>query len=390
MIMSKLKSSKALFKEVLKLSLCFSIDFFLKPAEKIIPKSLLLIRLDAIGDYILFRNFIEILKKSDKYKDYSITLVGNVAWKELSEVLDREYVSKYIWIDRRKFIRNPAYRYNKLKEIVSTGYELVLSPVYSREFFYADSIVKLVNAKEKVGSVGDLSNIKKWEKSWSDKWYSRLIPATDKVIFEFYRNKEFFEAFLETKLDIQKPFIKLKQSKPPLELPKKFALLFIGAQHNFKKWSIHNYVVVADFLRKRYDYEIVLCGGKGDINDALRFREKFKGDYIDLVGKVNLIELLYVVNKSELIISNDTMLPHIAAALDKDNIFVIYKGDHFGRFVPYPKEISDGYHTIFHPVIEKELNNYEKLTNSYGYGSNLNINDITTEMVLEKIERVLK
>ena len=30
---------------------------------KIQPKSLLIIRLDSIGDYVLFRNFLEILKK---------------------------------------------------------------------------------------------------------------------------------------------------------------------------------------------------------------------------------------------------------------------------------------------------------------------------------------
>ena len=31
------------------------------------PKSLLIIRLDSIGDYVLFRNFLEVLKKSSRF-----------------------------------------------------------------------------------------------------------------------------------------------------------------------------------------------------------------------------------------------------------------------------------------------------------------------------------
>ena len=45
--------------------------------------SLLLFRVDAIGDFILFRNFIEVLSQSRKYSNFDITLLGNVLWKDL-------------------------------------------------------------------------------------------------------------------------------------------------------------------------------------------------------------------------------------------------------------------------------------------------------------------
>lgn len=44
------------------------INFVIGRPKLIIPKSILLIRLDAIGDYILFRNFIEVLKKVKNIK----------------------------------------------------------------------------------------------------------------------------------------------------------------------------------------------------------------------------------------------------------------------------------------------------------------------------------
>ena len=116
-------------KTVIKIIIYRFIDFFIKPSKEIKTKSLLLIRLDAIGDYVLFRNFIEVLRKNNKYKDYSITLLGNSAWKSLSQELDGEYIDNFIWLDRSKFYNDLFYRYKKLQELVSNGYEIILSPI---------------------------------------------------------------------------------------------------------------------------------------------------------------------------------------------------------------------------------------------------------------------
>lgn len=375
-------------KRFIKFIIYFIIKLLIKPSKEIKQKSLLLIRLDAIGDYVLFRNFIEVLKKSEKYKEYNITLLGNSAWKGLSEELDSEFVDTFIWLDRRRFDNNFIYRYNKLKEITSNAYEIIISSTYSREFMMSDIIVHSLNAKEKIGSSGDLSNTIKWKKDISDKYYTKLIPAKRDVIFEFYRNKEFFENLLNTKLDIKKPHIELKSKRPPFELPERYAILFIGASESFRKWNIEGFAKIGDYLKEKYDYEIVLCGAPSDRDDALRFRECFDGRYIDLVGKTSLIELLHVIYNEKLMIANETSAPHFAVALEMTNVFVISNGNHYGRFTPYPKEVSDSYHVIYHPQIEKNLNNYKKLSNSYRY--NLNINEISFEMVRSKLDGVLK
>ena len=83
------------------------IDFLaISKAPRVYTKTLLLVRIDSIGDYVLFRNFIGIIKKSEKYKDYKITLCGNIAWKELAETFDREFISDFVWIDSKKLSRN--------------------------------------------------------------------------------------------------------------------------------------------------------------------------------------------------------------------------------------------------------------------------------------------
>mgnify|MGYP000005111951 CR=1 FL=1 len=377
-------------KTLIKFIIYYFINLFVSSSKEIMQDSLLLIRLDAIGDYVMFRNFIKELKQSQKYKDYKITLLGNSTWKSLSEELDAEYVNDFIWLDRNKFNKDFVYRYKKLKEITACGYEVVLSPVYSREFFYADAIVKLIHANEKIGSIGDTSNIRVWQKNISDGYYTKLVPAKDELMFEFSRNKEFFENLLHVRLDIKKPHIDLKPKKLPFKLPQKYAILFIGASSSFRKWNIERFARVGEYLKERYSYEIVLCGAPSDSKEALKFGEYFKDEYIDLVGKTSLVDLLHVIYNGNIIIANETSAPHFAVALEMTNIFVISNGNHYGRFTPYPKDVSENYHVIYHPKIEKDLDDYKKLSNSYGFGSDLNIDDITKEMVIGKINSIIK
>jgi ADP-heptose:LPS heptosyltransferase len=357
---------------------------------KIIPKTIILIRLDAIGDYILFRNFIKILKNSEKYKNYKIILIGNIIWKDITETFDKEFINEFIWINVKKFTINPIYRYAILKKIIKKGCEIVINPTYSRVFYTDDNIVKLINAKEKIGSMGDLSNIKKWQRIISNKYYTKLLPTKNDIIFEFYRNKEFFDNLLNKNIRIIKPSLHLKEEQITLNLPKKFSILFIGASSKFKKWEIRKFVAIGKFLKETFGYDIVLCGGPTDLKDAKQFGNFADYEYLDLVSQTTLIEFINVIYKGSLMISNDTSAPHLAVSLNKTNIFVLYNGNHFGRFVPYPKEICQGYHPIYHPYIKENINDYKKISNRYTYKSELDINDISVEIVKKEINKVLK
>ncbi len=345
----------------------------------------MLVRVDAIGDYILFRNFIEILKKSEKYKSYSLTLVGNQAWKDLAVTLDGAFIDSYIWINRKKFRRNIIYRYKKLRDISSIHYEMLISPTFSREFFYNDHIVKVASTDQKIGCFGDFGNIRKWQKRIGDKFYNILICVNEKEIFEFNKNKRLFEIIIKNNILLIKPKITTSvcTSFPFSKL--NYAVLFIGASHSQKKWHIKNFAKIARFLVKRYGLEIVLCGSSEDKVMVKKFEDHYRHNFYDLVGKTNLLELSYILSEGKLLLSNDTLAPHIAVAHGKGHVFVVYSGNHFGRFIPYPKDIYDRYDAICHPVIENNPNEYLRLCKMYGYRSGLSIDKISPETVIERI-----
>jgi len=372
--------------ELIKYLFFLIVDFFLTSPKNHKENSILIIKMDAIGDYILFRNFLYILKSSITYKNYKITLVGNVVWKEIAETFDKDIIDDFIWIDRKKFTSNIFYRFKMLKRITSNSYEVVIQPSYSRFFLEGDSIVKYISAKKKIGSEGDVSNLSKFSKSISDKYYTSLVKTDKKILFEFDRNKEFFTNICSQKLKIKLPKLSLKKYIPSLPLPENYVILFIGASSNSRKWSPEKYLDIAKFLINNYGYNVVICGAPSDISDAQIICSSLENSIINMVGKTSLVDLIFLIKSTKFVISNETSIPHIAVALGIP-VIIIYNGIHFGRFTPYPVYCNT-YFTVYHPRIEKDLMKYKRISNGYMNNVYLNINDISTDKLYSAILRL--
>ncbi len=366
------------------------IDFLLKGKQHQNPNSLLLIRLDAIGDYVLFRNFIKIIKESSKYKKHKITLCGNILWKNLAENLDSDIVENFIWIDRKKFYGNLFYKYQLLKIIRNHGFEIAIETAYSREILYGDEVIKISRAKERMGSKGAIDKHSKWKKNlFSDKWYTKLISPTEHTLFEFYRNKEYCENLLGTKIEIKKSVINTDGITNNFVITKPYVVIFHGSARKEKIWNYKNFVETANHLIKIYSLNIVLAGGKNEVENSLRISSSLpKEKVFNLTGKSSLTELAIIIKNSELLISNDSAAVHIAAAVGK-KFLCISNGERFGRFLPYPKEIFDQGYYVYPDVIKNSEHTIEELSELYMFDSKLDIDSISIEEVINLCDRIL-
>lgn len=355
------------------------------------PKTLLLVRMDVLGDYILFRNFIEILRNNDSFKDYHITFVGNKSLKDIVVHLDKTFINNFIWIDREKFVLNPFYRFKLLRDISKNSYEIALNPQFSREFFHSDTIIKAVNAKIKIGYDSDLNNQDRWQKNISDKYYSKLIPAKEDVLFEFYRNKIFFESILNTSLDIKKPQIHIDDE---LSIENSdYIIICPGARVNFKQWSPKYFAEIATYLIEKHGTDIIIIGSKDEIeisNSLISHLDK-KDKITNLTGKLSIVEVLKIVKSSRLVIVNDTGIAHISIALETPTL-VISNGNHFSRFFPYPDEISKNLKVLLPSKLIELTNSPEVLKKKYKYlkyYSDFDINEISPADVKNAIDNML-
>ncbi len=363
-------------------------------------ESIIILRNDAIGDYLLFRDFLRILRAH--YPKYHITLLGNKAYKDLSECLDCNYVDKFIWLDsafRKRLYPSICF----LRAIKSNSYEILINPIHSRDKINA-ILASAVYAKEKYAPKGDYINLHPKLKNKSDRIYTTLFPSKPHILFEFYRNAEFFSHFLNFKHSHTTTFDFIPRINGALFNQNlisdigNYCVLFIGASANYRKWSIEHFSTTGAHLMRKYKYNIVICGGKEDSPNATTLESMLKDKaknlthhlkIINLAGKTSLTELGSLVYNGNLLISNETSCAHLGALLDTTIVIVVSNGNHLGRFIPYPKEISDKYYPVFHPFIEDNLHRYEELSNAYAYKSTLDINEIAPSKVISTIDSIL-
>ena len=77
----------------------------------------LIVRLDAIGDYVLWRNCLRFIRDCAKYRDSHLTVLGNPAWRNLAETFDADCADEWIWVENRNSLFRRGYE-NLLPRIV--------------------------------------------------------------------------------------------------------------------------------------------------------------------------------------------------------------------------------------------------------------------------------
>ncbi|WP_163535322.1 glycosyltransferase family 9 protein [Helicobacter suis] len=329
-----------------------------KPQE-VRYKTLLLMRIDRLGDYCLMRNFLKPLRES--YPDYEITFLCHADFSELVEACDHAYVDKLISANFLKYslLRHPFYTLKVLYILARQSYEILISPIYGRTRERDDQIVCWINASTKIGSLGSRISTDWYQNATIhrlDRAYTIFLEARLERLFEFDRNREFFSQLLkkpltDIKYHLDLPPLPKKNSSFSL-LCKPYGVFFLGAFEPQRKWSLKSWVELA--LKISPDFQIVLCGSKREINEAQEIMLGFP-KALNLVGQTTFIELLHVLSKASFIVSVETAIPHFAVALGLGPIFVIPNNNALVQFVPYPEYIQANYHVIYHPKVEALL-----------------------------------
>jgi len=293
-----------------------------------------IIRLDAIGDFILWLDSARHFRKI--YPNKKIILLGNQIWTDLAKKFP--YWDEVWELDRRKFYRNLPYRVRLLKKIRKAGFDIVIQPTYSREFLYGDAIVRISGARKKIGSVGDCSNIRPIEKMISDQFYTQLIPANPKPLMELKRNAEFvrglgyeFQAALPDMMSV------VQGINNPVANNSPYFVLFPGALLTEKQWPVEKFSEFASSVFHETGMSAIICGGQAERQLGKTLIAIMDIPVVNMIGETSLTELSAIIKDAQFLLSNDTSAVHIASAVATP-AFCILGGGHYGRFMPYDIE----------------------------------------------------
>lgn len=378
-----------IMKDVLRLKILTG--FFLAIFAWLWPKTgnLLIVKLDGIGDYVLFRNFIQKIRESEKYKDCRITLCANIKVKDLALSLDMDWIDDFVWIDKERFMKSFVYKMRISLLLRFSRFETVIHPTYSRDIL-SDLIVRVTDAKIRIGDKGDLSNIKIPQKEITDQYYTLLVDTGEEVTFEFLRTKKFMEKLLTVFIDLKKPEIILpKNEASKADQSRNLAVLFPSASNIKRRWSTEHFAKLAEYIASQYGYEIAVCGARSDKPLADELLALLPHLHISDCTGSSLSELASILAQAKIVIANDTSAMHMACAVNT-NVVCISGGRHFGRYTPYPHSVYEQCLTVYPKAVSINSENLKELKEKYRYRSDLDINSIENVDVESRVDLLLR
>lgn len=116
-------------------------------------------------------------------------------------------------------------------------------------------------------------------------------------------------------------------------LGKHYAILTPATRWVPKDWPLYRYAAIGDKLLEA-GYEVVLLGGPDDALKGQELQGYAKGQFINMMGKTSLHEMMALIKDCALFISGDTGPLHMANAMQVP-LVALYGPTYPGRLGPY-------------------------------------------------------
>lgn len=120
-----------------------------------------------------------------------------------------------------------------------------------------------------------------------------------------------------------------------LKLPAEFMVVHCQSAQNSRNWDSTKWESLVNYLIDKTDYTVVEIGLSSDLNISHK-------RYINLCGKLNLLETGEVIRRAHLFIGIDSGPAHLANAVGTRGIIMIGKLENFTNHIPYSGRYKSG------------------------------------------------
>lgn len=312
-------------------------------------RGLLVVRMDGIGDMVLFRGALDRYAEVFGVDHADIVVLGCRSWAAVAVHVFADY--RVIAIDERAFARRPWYRFRTALRVRRLNAEVAVCDSYFRRALMADSLVWLSAARRTVLGLPYISERTRPEYRYYLSQASEVVPTGDYPTHEIVRHFRFLSALAGRDLAPVPPSIPWREKRPPLPPGSPYAVFNPGANEPGRRWPLDNYLSLARRLLAK-GYRIAFVGHAAERTglDAVAMFAREPG-VIDLSGRTALPELMDLLKGAALVVTNDSGPAHLAIALGAPTV-VVAGGGHFGCFVPYPPELTPATARFVYHVME--------------------------------------
>ncbi len=265
------------------------------------------------GDMLASISLFRAIKES--LPGVNITLLASP--ENYYAVAQNEFINELFVFEKKKLI-NPEY-YVRLKSLLNRSYDVAIVPATVAVSATSNILAGLANAKIKIGP-----------KSLNGKINETAFVFTDAIDLNW---KKYPDAHVsDFILDIVRPFgIKTKNYGTSISFDdedKKFADFFlkslnreskfiigfhIGAGKRQNKWPPEKFVELVGRMKKEIDFVFYFTGSEAD-NEEIKFVQKHFGAEAGYFLNNTIPQLAALISCSDLFVTNDTGVMHVAGA----------------------------------------------------------------------------
>ena len=259
---------------------------------------ILIIRFSSIGDIVLTTPIIRCVAK--QIPNAEIHYICKPAYQNLLE--NNPYINHLHLFEQD----NPSL----MQELQSQHFDYVIDLQNS---FRSKKLVKKLSAPY---STFPKLNIRKWVYV---NFKINIMPDVHVVERYFQATKILCSTIENDSLGLDFFIDDTDRKKIEDIVPKQeFIAIAMGSQHATKQLPLSKLIEICSKLNN----PIVLLGGKEDMEMADKLSSSLSKDIVNLCGKLSLRESAACIEKSKILLTGDTGLMHIAAALNKPIVSV--------------------------------------------------------------------
>ncbi len=368
----------------------FYIDWFLllgikKPKYiKQEKKKVLVVYNMALGDGVMFYGVSKALRDIYPHDKYEISIACQKAFADLYR--SNDIYDNVMPFDFTSSVINLKNRRNLFKQLRNEYYDIVIDPVGCDGYTTNIFVTRAILAKEKIGILDKTLPSIEVSKRKINKIYTKIIEnhKPNLHLIQFYG--ELFSKLGAKNVNAYPA--KLPSTPIDLDLPEKFFILFPTASMDVKKWDLNNYAYLARQIQKFTNLPLLVCGTNHDkktIDELLALIPEIQ--YIDVIGKTNIMQFIEVISRASLVVTNDTSAYHIAVATQRPTV-MICGGYTYTRYAHYNYATS-GYKDPVLANYKMDCYNCNNRCKHYGFNVFPCIEQITKEETWKKVKDLI-
>lgn len=260
-------------------------------------KDFLLLKPGAIGDLLHLTPVIRQLKKRYPKAGISI-LVSSQATKSI--FVNNPYVDKIFVYEKKGLHKKFIDFLNLCREIKKEGYDIILN--FQRSNLRLWFLIFYLNAKK----------VLVYQKDEKKHAVINHLETLRALNIDLNLDDIALDLFLDNESEIfAENFFKLNNM-----VDKKVIALNPGASHSVNRWSVTHFASLINLVENNSTLKVILIGGREDLHlaeEIIKISES--KDVINLVGKINLLELGSILKRCKILVTGDTGPMHIATAV---------------------------------------------------------------------------